>query len=350
MPKIRVLVVDDSVVMRRILAKNLAADAEIEVAGFASNGRLALEKIPHVNPDAVTLNIEMPEMDGLQTLREIRKTYPKLPVIIVSAINPRDAGTTLDALALGASDYVVKPMNGNRESAEKILRDELIPKIKALCVGRETLKPPVPTRGPPAAHERIEIVAIGISTGGPNALTEVLSQLPTNFPVPILIVQHMPPLFTKLLAERLSTKCRFPVREAASEEVLAPGRAWLAPGDRHMELTHVTEEIRIILHQEPPQNACRPSVDVLLRSVTEIYGAGVLAVIMTGMGQDGLRGCRQVREAGGQIIVQDEATSVVWGMPGAVAREGLEDKILPLQAIAGEIMERVQRGRTTLSL
>lgn len=352
MSKIRVLIVDDSVVLRRILANNLAADPAIDVVGYASNGRLALARISQLNPDLVTLDVEMPEMDGIQTLCEIRKTHPKLPVIMVSAVNPRDAATTLDALALGANDYVTKPANVSRELAEKILRDELIPKVKALCAEAlpAGLEPPRPGPRLFAARERVELLAIGASTGGPNALAEVLSLLPAKFPVPLVIVQHMPPLFTKLLAERLSAKCRFPVHEAGAGDALQPGEAWLAPGDFHLALQREGESVRTVLHQGPPQNACRPSVDVLFESAAEAYGAGTLAVVMTGMGSDGLRGCRRVSEAGGQILAQDEATSVVWGMPGVVAREGLADKILPLQAIAEEIIGRVWRGRALLSL
>ncbi len=340
MRKIRVLIVDDSVVVRRILINNLSLDPELEVVGFASNGRLALSKISQVNPDLVTLDLMMPEMDGVETLAEIRKTYPMLPVIMVSAINLLDAAHTLDALALGANDYVTKPFNVDRATAERLLREELIPKIKALCSIRPSSGPvletplfkPTSTMGSsgarrPLDEECLEAVVIGASTGGPNALAEVLPQLSAEIPVPILIVQHMPPLFTKLLAERLSSKCHFPVHEATNGEPVSPGQAWLAP-----------------------ENACRPSVDVLFRSAAEIYGAKVLAVVMTGMGVDGLRGCHAIREAGGQILVQDEATSVVWGMSGAVARAGLADKILPLDVIAKEIMMRIRKNRAITHL
>lgn len=351
MPKIKVLVVDDSVVMRRILAKNLAMDPTIDVVGYASNGRLALAKISQLNPDLVTLDIEMPEMDGLMALSEIRKSHPKLPVIMVSAIDPRAVATTLDALTIGANDYVLKPTHAPHEDAEKRLRDELIPKIKSLCGYEPKVDIGLARKVSAEAHpkslfrDQIDILAIGVSTGGPNALTEVLTQFPSTIPVPIVIVQHMPPVFTRLLAERLMSKSRIPVYEANSGAVLKPGTAWLAPGDFHMEVKRLGQDVRIELHQRPPENACRPSVDVLFRSVASVYGAHSLAVIMTGMGHDGLHGCLHIQEAGGQIIAQDEATSVVWGMPGAVAREGLADKILPLQSIAGEIVERVQRSR-----
>jgi len=347
--KIRVLIVDDSIVMRHLLAQTFAADPVMEIVGFASNGRLALEKIATIHPDIVTLDIEMPEMNGMEALVKIHQAYPKLPVIMISSINPRTAVTTVDALALGASDYVIKPAEGGKEETDKILREELIPKIKALCTHRKT-----PTRASltPALsiRDKIDIIAIGISTGGPNALTEVLSQLPAHLPVPIVIVQHMPPMFTKLLAERLSTKCPFLIKEAASGDILLPGRAWLAAGDFHMEFCRDGADVRIVLSHEPAENACRPSVDVLFRSISKIYGAGVLAVIMTGMGNDGLRGCRQIRERGGHVIAQDEATSVVWGMPGAVVREGLADKILPLPQIAQEIIDRVRYGHSVLPI
>jgi two-component system chemotaxis response regulator CheB len=358
MPKIRVLVVDDSVVIRRLVTDVLTADPRIEVAGIAANGRIALDKITQINPDVVTLDVEMPEMDGLQTLAVLRKTHPRLPVIMFSTLTERGALTTLDALSLGASDYVTKPANvGSASAAMARVREQLIPKIKALCdaawasrdkvsaamprpVRRATLTPSGSMRG-----RRVEIVAIGTSTGGPNALAELIPQIPEDFPVPILIVQHMPPIFTKLLAERLSAKSAIEVREGAAGEELAGASAWIAPGDYHMILEKLGTRSRIHLSQDPPENSCRPSVDVLFRAVARSYGASVLGVILTGMGQDGVRGCEHIREAGGQIIAQDEATSVVWGMPGFVARAGLADQVLPLEQIAGEIVRRVLRGR-----
>jgi two-component system chemotaxis response regulator CheB len=362
MPKIRILVVDDAVVFRRMVAEELSNDPALEVVGTAANGRIALARMAQVSPDLVILDIEMPEMDGLATLAELRKTYPRLPVIMFSALTERGAEATLDALALGATDYFTKPASAEGlEGSLKVIREELIPKIKTLfasarkqtgakvepCPTAQSPKSagwhdtPAPRR-PGARPGPVQVLAIGTSTGGPNALAEVLGGLPADFPVPILIVQHMPPLFTRLLAERLSAQ--FPIRfqEGASGNVLQPGQAWIAPGDHHMIVVRDNQQVRILLHQDPPESSCRPAVDVLLRSVAKAFGPNSLTVILTGMGQDGLRGCEAVRAAGGQILVQDEATSVVWGMPGYVARAGLADRVLPLSLISPEIMRRLQ--------
>ena len=352
MPKIRVLVVDDSVLVRRMVSNVLSGDSQLEVVGVAANGRIALAKIPQVNPDAVLLDVEMPEMDGLETLAAIRKTYPRLPVIMFSAVTERGAAVTLDAIALGATDYVTKPANmSSKEAAMEYIRDQLIPKIKGLCAGKRdrlpTSLPPKVARIPPLpaipskALSKVDIVAIGVSTGGPNALMTLLPVFPVDFPVPILIVQHMPPLFTKRLAERLDGNCQIRVAEGFSGAVLQPGQAWIAPGDFHAIVERQGTRVRIRTHQEPPENSCRPAVDVLFRSVAKTYGAGTLAVVLTGMGQDGLHGCQCIREAGGQILVQDEASSVIWGMPGMLATAGLADRVLPLPQLASEIIHRL---------
>ena len=350
MPKIRVLVVDDSVVFRQLVSRELAADPMLEVVGTAANGKIALQRLPQMNPDIVILDIEMPELDGLSTLRELRKTYPKLPVIMFSALTERGAAATLDALALGATDYFAKPSgSGGIDASLEVIRKELIPEIKAIC-RHEQPSLPVSTKPVPSsiASAPIDVVAIGASTGGPNALAEVFAGLPGDMPVPTLIVQHMPPMFTRLLAERLSAKNAVKVEEAQPGVVLQPGRGWIAPGDFHMIVARDGALTRLLLHQDPPENSCRPATDVLFRSVAKAYGPRALAVVMTGMGQDGLRGCEAIKEAGGQIIVQDEATSVVWGMPGFVARAGLADKVLPLAHIAPEIVRRVRAGRGKL--
>jgi two-component system chemotaxis response regulator CheB len=361
MAKIRVLIVDDSVVIRRLVGDLLSSDPALEVVGVAAHGRIALEKIPQVNPDVVTLDVEMPEMDGLETLKAIRKIYPRLPVIMFSTVTDRGAAVTLDALAAGASDYVTKPSNvGSTTAAMARIREQLIPKIKALS-GRGDIVPrksvsPIGSaakshlRIPLAARRdrRVEIVAIGVSTGGPNALAELVPAIPADFPVPIVIVQHMPPIFTRLLAERLNAKSKIAVAEGTGDDPLEPGKAWIAPGDYHMVLEKTRSGSRLRLQQEPPENSCRPAVDVLFRSAVEIYGAGVLGVILTGMGQDGFRGCEAINDAGGQILVQDQATSVVWGMPGFVAEAGLADKILPIDKLAEEIVRRISLGRERL--
>jgi two-component system, chemotaxis family, protein-glutamate methylesterase/glutaminase len=361
MAKIRVLIVDDSVVIRRLVTDLLSADPILEVVGAAAHGRIALEKIPQANPDVITLDVEMPEMDGLQTLKAIRKSYPRLPVIMFSTVTERGAAVTLDALASGASDYVTKPSNvGSTTAAMARIREELIPRIKALAGRSDVVRPKLPNSIASAAkpHAKItpgarrdrplEIVAIGVSTGGPTALAELLPAFPADFPVPIVIVQHMPPIFTRLLAERLNARCKIAVVESAGEEELEPGKAWIAPGNFHMVLEKSRSGSRIKLQQEPPENSCRPAVDVLFRSVAEVYGAGSLGVILTGMGHDGLRGCEVINDGGGQILAQDKATSVVWGMPGFVAEAGLADKILPLGQVAEEIVRRISVGRERL--
>ncbi len=355
MRKIRILVVDDSVVIRRMLTDAIV-DPLLEVVGSAPNGRIALARIPQLNPDVVTLDIEMPEMDGLETLAALRKTYPRLPVIMFSTLTERGATATLDALSLGANDYVAKPSNvGSAAKAIEAIQRDLIPKIKACCptlVAAETVRPRrssavvrTTALSPARPLGRIEVVAIGVSTGGPNALSVLLPALPANFPVPIVIVQHMPPLFTKFLAERLRLKCQFLVEEGSQQQVLSASHAWIAPGDFHMIVERQGTLVRLSTHQGPQENSCRPAVDVLFQSVAEVYGANVLGVVMTGMGKDGLRGSERIRDAGGHIIVQDEASSVVWGMPGFVAAAGLAEKVLPLDQLAGEIVRRAWEGR-----
>ena len=351
MTRIRILVVDDSVVIRKLLADTLSADPALEVVGVASDGRIALSKIALLRPDLVTLDIEMPVMDGLQTLVELRKLYPKLPVIMFSTLTERGAAATLDALSLGASDYATKPSNtGSTVIALERIRIELIPKIKALC-GIASLKlQPLPICRPVQKvrvrlNQPIEIVAIGTSTGGPNALAEVLPRIPKDFPVPIVVVQHMPPIFTRLLAERLSSRSAIPVAEGVAGSVLVAGHAWIAPGNFHMGVTGSRLSCRLSLNQDPQENSCRPAVDVLFRSVAAAYGANVLGVVMTGMGSDGVLGAQYILDAGGNVIIQDEASSVVWGMPGLVHASGLDDAAYPLDQLAPEITRRVLQSR-----
>ncbi len=355
MKKIRVLTVDDSVVIRRMLSDILSQDPDIEVAGYATNGRLALAKIPQVNPDLITLDIEMPEMDGLETLTELRKIYPKLPVIMFSTLTERGAVATIEALSRGATDYVAKPANvGSVSAGMQSVKDQLIPKIKALC---PLTKPASIARSSPlsvngiavraTAHKphRSDIVVIGSSTGGPQALTAVLKPLSADFPVPIVIVQHMPPLFTRSLANRLNQECQLQVHEAAGGEALEPGHVFIAPGDHHLELCREGTSVKTVLHKGPPENSCRPAVDVLFRSAANIYGMGCLGVVLTGMGQDGLRGAEHIVHIGGTLVGQDEATSVVWGMPRAVCEAGLTHSVLPLSSIPDELNRLATLGR-----
>jgi two-component system, chemotaxis family, protein-glutamate methylesterase/glutaminase len=347
----RVLIVDDSVVVRKLLCEALSSSGEVQVAGTASSGAIALAKIPQINPDIITLDIEMPGLNGIQTLAEIRRLYPKLPVIMFSTLTERGAAITLEALSLGASDYMTKPTNSESlATAMEQVRGDLLLKIRSLTGRARAHSAPVPptprlkrrTSPPPA----IDILAIGTSTGGPNALAEVIPHLPEDFAVPVVIVQHMPPLFTRLLAERLHSNSKLAVKEAESGELLKAGQVWIARGDYHLTLAKKGTGVILSLNQEPPENSCRPAVDVLFRSVARTYGANVLAVVMTGMGSDGARGAAHIREAGGEILVQDEASSVVWGMPGAVVGAGLADKICPLSQMSTEIVQRVASTRS----
>lgn len=382
--KIRILLVDDSSVIRRLLTDALSSDPALEVADSAADGRIALTKLAAVNPDLVILDVEMPEMDGLETLTEIRKRQPRLPVIMFSSLTERGAAVTLEALALGANDYVAKPSNsGNMTTALQRVREELIPRIKFFC--RHVLVPevapsaalplapkprltpppaesptpvkprqapapmPTPVSAPipaaPRLRQRVDVVAIGLSTGGPNALASLLPQFSAQFPVPVIIVQHMPPIFTRLLAERLAAHSKLNIAEGAAGEVLRPGQIRIAPGGSHMIVERQGTQVRLQLHQGEPENSCRPAVDVLFRSVAEVYRGNALAVIMTGMGQDGLRGCEAIRKTGGCILAQDEASSVVWGMPGFVIKAGLADGQIALPQLAGEILIRARFGR-----
>ncbi len=345
MSRIRVLVVDNAVVVRRMLSDVLGADEAIEVVGVAANGHIALLKIPHVAPDLVVLDVEMPELDGLATLTEIRKTQPRLPIVMFSTTTERGAVATLDALARGATDYVTKPSyTGSAAEAQQRIREQLIPKIKALC-GRSTVARPGPERPPPLRPARslggpVDVVAIGVSTGGPNALAQIIPALTADIPVPILIVQHMPPMFTALLAERLAAQAAIPVVEAVDGIPVDPGCAYIAPGDYHLLVERTAAGVVLRTQQGAPENSCRPSVDVLFRSCAAVWGNAVLGVVLTGMGQDGVRGSQAIVEAGGRVVAQDEATSVVWGMPGFVAAAGLAEAILPLPQIAADITRR----------
>lgn len=358
----RALVVDDSVVVRRLVSKALEEDGSIEVAGVAADGRIALAKIPHLNPDVVILDVEMPVMDGLAALAEIREKWPKLPVIMFSTLTARGAAVTLDALALGASDYVAKPGNAG-DPAKNVarIREELVPRVFALCPavagGRrlEGIRPAegsrsastlLPPRGGPPT--RVDIVAIGVSTGGPNALGELLPRLPSALPVPIVIVQHMPPMFTKILAERLDAKAALRVVEGTDGDVLEPGGVWIAPGGKHMAVDRAGRTSRIRTYTGRFENSCRPSVDPLFRSVADAFGENALGIVLTGMGNDGSRGAEYMCAAGGKVIVQDEASSVVWGMPGFVARAGLADAVVPMRNMAREIVNRVDIARHSI--
>ncbi len=355
MRRIRVMIVDDVSIVRRLVSNALGADPDIEVVGSAANGREALEKIPLVKPDLVILDYEMPEMDGMETLKEIRKRPSGPKVIFFSSYTRQGAKVSLDALWQGADDYATKVTADNLAAATLCVQSELLPKIKALCESmtgsRSDAAAPSAAALPagaatpataigPGIH-RAEILAIGASTGGPRALAAVIEALPADFPIPVVVVQHMPPLFTRSLAERIASRSALRCAEGVDGALVEPGTVWIAPGNWHMTVQRDGTDTRLRLSSDPPENSCRPSVDPLFRSVAEVYGAGALGVILTGMGQDGLLGVRRLHERQGRIVVQDEATSVVWGMPGAVARAGLAHRIVPLHELAGEILKHV---------
>lgn len=386
MTKIKVLIVDDAVVVRKVLSDVLGAEPDMELVGTAANGRLGVQKVEQTKPDVVLLDIEMPEMDGIEALQAIRKIDRRLPVIMFSTLTERGAAATLDALANGASDYVTKPTNsGSITGARDQIKADLVPKIRQLCQrhmahaapaeaapassGRTVrerpfgglppqarqaparpaapaspLSGPVKLRGQQGPSARVDVLAIGVSTGGPNALAQLLPALPGSLGVPVLIVQHMPPTFTRLLAERLDRASSLTVVEAAAGMPLRPNHAYVAPGDFHMVVKRSGTDVVIELNQQPPENSCRPAVDPLFRAVAEVYGPNCLAVVLTGMGSDGLKGAEHIVQKGGRVLAQDEATSVVWGMPGYVARAGIADAVLPLGELAGEIFKKTSRG------
>jgi two-component system chemotaxis response regulator CheB len=340
---IRVLVVDDSVVSRMIVAEAVSSDPDLELAGTAVDGRVALERIAELKPDVVVLDVEMPVMDGLEALKALRARDRRLPVVMLSSLTSKGASTTVDALTYGASDYVTKPSTGSRAESVAALQRELLPKLKAL-VGRHAPRPMSAPLAPRTRGGPVEAIVIGVSTGGPNALAAMLPALPHDLAVPVLVVQHMPPMFTKMLAQRLDALTALPVREAEGGEALAGGEVWIAPGGRHLVVERGGSGPRLALLDTPAENSCRPAVDVLFRSAADAYGARLLAVVMTGMGQDGYAGSRVVREAAGRVLAQDEESSVVWGMPRYVAEAGLADAVLPLDRIAGEISRLVNEG------
>ena len=355
MSRLRVVAVDDSAVLRRLLVETLEADPEVSVVAAAPDGATGLSSVIAQKPDVVILDIEMPGMNGLEALRELRRLFPRLPIVMYSHLTDRGSRSTLEALCLGATDYVPKPPAGQGlEDARRHVRTVLLPRLKALHEEehRRLREAPV-ARVPRAARARGGaravplVLAVGASTGGPNALVRFLSGLGGDFPLPTVIAQHMPPLFTPLLAERLTRETPVVVREGEPRSPLRPGQAWLAPGDRHLVVQKTAEGLRVDLWDGPPVNSCRPSADVLFKSVADAAGDRAIVVVLTGMGQDGLEGVRALRDRGAVVLVQDEPSSVVWGMPGAVARAGLADAVLPLEALAAEVRRRAVGGEAS---
>jgi two-component system, chemotaxis family, protein-glutamate methylesterase/glutaminase len=381
---LRILAADDSAVMRGIMWKLFQMHAEdrssdlprMELCGVAQDGIDCLDAVRRLAPDVLVLDLEMPRMNGLDVLHRLRIESPELPVIMCSSYTEHGARSTLEALACGASDYVTKPAEQRDfASAMLSLSKQLLPRIAALAKGarrREARadKAASPDKILPNKIQGtrsvdvsakvglpIEIVVIGLSTGGPSALEQLLPKLPGDFPVPILIVQHMPKLFTGALAERLDKSCELRVREAYENAIIRPGTIWLAPGDAHMEIgpsnglmekqggSLAGRDSRVRLHQREPLNHCRPAVDYLFFSAARMFGASAMALVMTGMGADGLDGARAVHARGGVVLAQDEASSAVWGMPGKVTEAGIASATLPLAAIAEALNKRVNAGR-----
>jgi two-component system, chemotaxis family, protein-glutamate methylesterase/glutaminase len=375
---LRVLAADDSAVMRGILRELFVTQDEsrwgelprMELCGLAQDGVECLEAVNLLRPDVLVLDLEMPRMNGLEVLDRLRRENPNLPVIMCSSYTEHGARSTLEALACGASDYVMKPSEQRDFTAALIsLSEQLLPRIAALAKERGRTAEGGGGVGQTGGEQRsreayvqpqslVEVVVIGLSTGGPSALEQLLPQLPGSFPVPILIVQHMPKVFTGALAERLNQCCSLHVEQAYEGAPLHAGMVWLAPGGSHMEVTvrpvmigqgergATAREGKVRLHQQELLNHCRPSVDYLFHSAARMYGAGTLALVMTGMGADGLSGARAVHERGGVVLAQDAATSAVWGMPGRVTEAGIASATLPLSAIARVLQQRVNAGRS----
>ncbi|MDE3200142.1 MAG: chemotaxis response regulator protein-glutamate methylesterase [Acidobacteriota bacterium] len=363
---VRILIVDDSAVTRSLLRAVVASDAALEVVGVAGDGQTALARMESLKPDIVLLDVEMPVMDGLSTLKQLRARGHRMPVIMCSSLTQRGGRVTIEALSCGASDYVAKPSGQSGPAAAlKVLSQELLPKIHALArtvmvpqsiapppTRQSAILPPVAvlaTAPPPPVKGTPSIVVIGVSTGDPAALDEVLPAIPANFPLPIVIVQHMPEMFTQLLAEHLNNRCALHVCEAAEGVSLVHGSAYIARGNWHLEIApdRHSRMPKAHLTQAAPENHCRPAADVLFRTAVHAFGAEVLAVVLTGMGSDGLEGSRLIRASGGNVIVQDRPTSAVWGMPGAVANAGLATSVLPLPEIAPEILKLCGYTKTT---
>jgi two-component system chemotaxis response regulator CheB len=336
---IRVMVVDDSAVVRGLVSRQLNAEAGLTVVATAPHGELALAELARTEIDVIVLDIEMPVMDGLTALKEIVVRFPRVGVIMASTLTRRGAEITLKALSLGAADCVAKPESG-LGAAEEFKR-ELVSKIRAVAPRHRDAPPPVVRPAPVAPSHafsrpprtRPKLIAIGASTGGPPALMKVFESLRGAVDQPILLTQHMPATFTALLAEQLSRIGDRPCAEARDGDRIQAGHCYVAPGGWHMVVDRDGAIPILRLNQEPPENFCRPAVDPMMRSVARVYGSGVLGVILTGMGSDGARGCEALAQAGGRFIVQDQDSSVVWGMPGAAAATGLADSILPLNEI-----------------
>ncbi len=355
---IRVMVVDDSVVIRGLISRWIDAEPDMKVAASLRTGLDAVNQLERVNPDVAVLDIEMPDLDGISALPQLLAKKRDLVIIMASTLTRRNAEISFKALSLGAADYIPKPESTREAAAADIFRHDLIQKIRHLGAKvRRAASPPLapmlghargavakPATAPSAQTQLMRrpfstlaprVLLIGSSTGGPQALMSLVAEIgPVIDRFPVLITQHMPPTFTTILAEHLARSSRRPAREAVDGETVRPGRIYLAPGGRHMRVARQGTNVAIALDDGPPVNFCKPAVDPLFTSALEVWQGGTLAVILTGMGSDGTRGGRDIVAAGGSVIAQDEATSVVWGMPGAAANAGICAAVLPLDEIA----------------
>lgn len=355
MNRIRVMVVDDSALMRKLISDILMKDPDLEVVNTAMDGLFALKKIPQAKPDVITLDLDMPRMDGLTALRYIVNDH-RIPVVLVSSLTTKGGRLTLEGLALGAVDFITKPKDAISLHLHEIA-EELIKKVKMASrvkVGKaafpapERLQPqpvPVPKKRPQVELLKT-VVAIGISTGGPNAISYMLPRLPEDFPAAVLIVQHMPEGFTRMFADRLNQACRIRVKEAQEGDRLLPGSALIAPGNRHLKIAKVGKGSVAVLSAAPPVNGHRPSADVLFDSVSQLFGADVIGVIMTGMGEDGARGLGRIRACGGHTMAQDEESCVVYGMPKVAVEMGHVQEVLALGDIPGRLTALVREVNT----
>lgn len=345
MAQIRVLVADDSAVIRRLISDVINAEPDMEVVGVASDGAMAVEQARALNPDAITLDVEMPVKDGFGALAEIRKFAPATPVIMFSTLLTAGADLTADAIARGANAVMAKPTGtGGLTNSLGAIRTDLVPQLRKFAERRLARTSAIPTR--PTLSPRVDCVAFAVSTGGPRALEDVVPFLPPDLGVPMVMVQHMPATFTQMLATRLGRRSNARIVEAEDGMPVQSGTLYIAPGSRHLTVRRESTAVVCRLTDDPPEHSCRPSADVLFRSVAQVYGKHGLGVVLTGMGEDGIHGSRAIVAAGGRVIVQDEKTSTVWGMPGAVARAGLADAVLPLSDIVPEIIKRVGAARS----
>lgn len=380
--EIRVMLCDDSAIMRRLIKSSLQIEPRLKVVCEAKHGGDAVEKFPQAKPDVIIMDVEMPVLDGVEAVRELRRRGCKTPIIMFSSLTSRGAEASLDAIAAGATDFATKPVgSGHIAIAMKSLQRDLIPKLVLWADKKQNSsfrQPQLLAKRPPTSassttpprsatlpknaaqsssrpcddsptspsnslldSRRVSMIAVGVSTGGPQALATMIGALPKPLPVPMVITQHMPPVFTGLLAQRLSAQCKCDVREAKDGEELVAGSILIAPGDFHLSVLRHRAQVQAKLDQEAAVNSCRPSVDPLFFSVAKFFGKQALGIVLTGMGQDGADGAKRLRDAGGAVIVQDQESSVVWGMPGEVAKRGLADCVLPIDQIGIEVSRMI---------